>query len=235
MDDNFRNIDSVGYQDLVPLVESSNVDSKNNDPESTSLHNLDGEVWKDLEQYEGFYAISNYGRLKRYVRFDAIGRKLQEKIIVRAYSVTKANHLINAKFTFGYNNKVITKAASILVAEAFIGEIPKGHCVVHLDKNTKNDKLENIAIMSYTDSLKIDYSLNKRDNSDFGIRGNIGRNKIVEQYTPEGTLIATFNSLGEVRKHFGFRKSIISKVCLKNMFSRDYSAYGFRWAFQEML
>jgi hypothetical protein len=86
--------------------------------------------------------------------------------------------------------------------------------------------------MSYTDSLKLDYSLNKRDNSDFGIKGNIGRNKIVEQYDADGKLIAKFNSLGEVRRLFGYRKSIISRVCLKNLSSKNYSAYGYKWAFQ---
>jgi 3-deoxy-D-manno-octulosonic acid (KDO) 8-phosphate synthase len=67
---------------------------------------LKGEIWKDLEQFDGYYAISNFGRMKRYARLDSIGRKLQEKIIVRAYSYTKDNYIIGAKFTFGYNNLV---------------------------------------------------------------------------------------------------------------------------------
>jgi hypothetical protein len=232
MVENFKNYIDTSFISINPVHTDYSAPVELDSCDSTSIKDLKGEVWKDLAQYDGLYAISNYGRMKRYARFDAIGRKLQEKIIVRAYSHTKSNHLIGAKFTFGYNNLVISKSASILLAEAFIGEIPKGHCVVHLDKNIKNDKLENLAIMSYTDSLKLDYSLNKRDNSDFGVKGNVGRNKIVEQYTSEGKLIAKFNSLGEVLRQFGYRKSIISRVCLKNYHSKEYSAYGYKWAFQ---
>jgi hypothetical protein len=232
MEENFNNYNTSTFSDMPNSQAEFTISQEDDNCDSTSINSLKGEVWKDLEQYDGYYAISNFGRLKRYARLDSIGRKLQEKIIVRAYSYTKENYIIGAKFTFGYNNLVLSKSASILLAEAFIGNIPKGHCVVHLDKNIKNDKLENLAIMSYTDSLKLDYSLNKRDNSDFGIKGNIGRNKIVEQYSADGKLIAEFNSLGEVRRLFGYRKSIISRVCLKNFSSKDYSAYGYKWAFQ---
>jgi hypothetical protein len=232
MEENFNNYNTSTFSDVLDNQTECAFSQQDESCDSTSIKSLKGEIWKDLEQFDGYYAISNFGRMKRYARLDSIGRKLQEKIIVRAYSYTKDNYIIGAKFTFGYNNLVISKSASILLAEAFIGKIPKGHCVVHLDKNIKNDKLENLAIMSYTDSLKLDYSLNKRDNSDFGIKGNIGRNKIVEQYDADGKLIAKFNSLGEVRRLFGYRKSIISRVCLKNLSSKNYSAYGYKWAFQ---
>ena len=29
-----------------------------------TLENLDGEVWKDIPGYEGFYEVSNMGRIK---------------------------------------------------------------------------------------------------------------------------------------------------------------------------
>jgi len=232
MEENFNNYNTSTFSDVLDNQTECAYSQQDESCDSTSIKSLKGEIWKDLEQYDGYYAISNFGRMKRYARLDSIGRKLQEKIIVRAYSNTKDNYTIGAKFTFGYNNLVISKSASILLAEAFIGKIPKGHCVVHLDKNIKNDKLENLAIMSYTDSLKLDYSLNKRDNRDFGIKGNIGRNKIVEQYDADGKFVAKFISLGEVRRLFGYRKSIISRVCMKNLSNKNYSAYGYKWAFQ---
>jgi len=47
---------------------------------STKMQNQK-EIWKDLPNYEGFYQVSNYGRVKSLKRLDAIGRRVNEKIL----------------------------------------------------------------------------------------------------------------------------------------------------------
>ena len=40
-----------------------------------------GEIWKDIQNYEGSYQVSNYGRVKSLSRVDSRGNKRNEKIL----------------------------------------------------------------------------------------------------------------------------------------------------------
>jgi hypothetical protein len=39
------------------------------------------EIWKDIENYEGYYQISNLGRVKSLMRTSCIGRTLSERLL----------------------------------------------------------------------------------------------------------------------------------------------------------
>jgi len=199
-----------------------------------SLEDLDKEIWKDIIGFDGSHSVSNFGRVKREQRYDTIGRLLKTKILKRTYCIGPDGFLDNAKVTFGADGKVKTKAVSLLVAEAFIGEIPKGMCVVHLDKNIRNDTLENLKITTYSESLKRDYSQYNKYDLGFGTKGNEGRNKFVEQLDLEGNVIAEYESIGEIVKKFGFKKSVISAQCNNRYNKPHYTAYGSRWRFKHI-
>ena len=34
-----------------------------NNSDNMTIENLDGEIWKDIEGYEGYYQVSNMGRV----------------------------------------------------------------------------------------------------------------------------------------------------------------------------
>ena len=42
--------------------------------------NYKKEIWKDIPNHEG-YQVSNFGRIKSMERIDALGRKVEEKIL----------------------------------------------------------------------------------------------------------------------------------------------------------
>ena len=44
---------------------------------NTSLISIEGEIWKDIYDYEGIYQISSFGRVKSLNRFTSIGRKIK--------------------------------------------------------------------------------------------------------------------------------------------------------------
>ena len=46
-----------------------------------SLEDFDGEVWKDITNYEGLYQVSNYGRIKSLNRVQV--RKNGSKILIK--------------------------------------------------------------------------------------------------------------------------------------------------------
>lgn len=195
------------------------------------LEDLDGEIWKDVVGFDGSHFVSNYGRVKRGQRYDILGRLLNEKILKRQYWIAPNGHLQSAKVSFGIDAKTYTKAVSILVAEAFLGEVPKGYCVIHLDKNVKYDFVENLKISTYSESLQRDYAQFSKYDWGFGIVGNKGRNKIVEQLDLKGNVIKEFESIGAVVKQLGYKKSVISAHC-NNRYKSHYTAYGFRWRFK---
>lgn len=198
-----------------------------------SLDDLDGEIWVDMLGFDGVYSVSNLGRVKREFRYDTTGRALKPKILKRSYWINKKGFVTGAKVTFGYEGEMYNKSVSILVAEAFWGEIPSDKCVVHKDKNVKNDALTNLAILSYSESLKIDYKKGVKTDWGFGIVGNIGKGKIVQQIDEKGNVINEFSSIGEIEQKLGYKKSVISDMCRNRWKTKPhYRAYGFRWRFK---
>lgn len=201
--------------------------------DNLSLEDLPNEIWRDVVGFDGSHSVSNFGRVKREQRFDTKGRLLKERILKRTYCIGKDGFKDNAKVTFGADNKVVSKAVSIMVAESFLGEIDDKHCVVHIDKNVSNDKLENLKIATYSESLKLDYKTYSKYDWGFGEIGNKGRNKPVLQIDLNGNIIAEFESLGEIKRKLKFKKQPISDMCRGRWKDKPhYTAYGFRWKFK---
>ena len=201
--------------------------------DNLNLDDLPNEVWRDIVGFDGSHSVSNYGRVRREQRYDTKGRLLKSKIIKRSYYVDKKGFIQSAKVTFGAENRVVTKAVSILVAESFIGEIGDKNCVIHINKNKKDDRLENLKVSTYSESLKIDYKTKNKKDWGFGEAGNVGRNKEVLQIDLDRNVVAEFKSLGEVQKKLKYCKHTISNMCNGRWKDKPhYTLYGFRWRFK---
>lgn len=96
------------------------------------------EEWKWVNGFEGVYQISNLGRLKSFKRCQ------------NGYILSN----INAKG--GYLSVILSDPIAkkkrytrihILVAEAFIGNIPRGYHVHHIDDNKQNNVASNLEII----------------------------------------------------------------------------------------
>jgi len=103
------------------------------------------EEWKAIPGYEGMYEVSNWGRVRSFVK---IGRKLNE--------LTPKPRFLTIHIRFDrYQSVDLTKNrvrekvhVHRLVAKAFIGPIGKGMHVAHLDGNPSNNDLTNLRICS---------------------------------------------------------------------------------------
>lgn len=77
------------------------------------------EIWKDVEGYEGYYQVSNHGRVKsleRYVPHPICGmKKVSEKILSQS---VESNGYFRTSLT--KNGKCVKVLVHILVAKAFI-------------------------------------------------------------------------------------------------------------------
>lgn len=105
------------------------------------------EIWKDIKEFEGFYQISNYGRVKsleKKVRFvHCLTKnehfKLNKEIILKGSSCKGYNIIHLSKYNIN-----LTKRICRLVAIHFIDNPENKPQVNHIDGNKKNDNVSNL-------------------------------------------------------------------------------------------
>lgn len=104
---------------------------------------LDGEEWRDVVGYEGYYVVSNYGRIVRLAiltkAFATYTRMSNRKQIKPQYD------------SFGYPKIILSKKGvkknfrvHRLVAEAFIPNPNNYPMIDHIDGNPRNNHVENL-------------------------------------------------------------------------------------------
>lgn len=98
------------------------------------------EVWKPIKGYEGFYEVSNDGRVRSVERRDARGQLRKSKIM----SVKKIQN--TKKVTFFRDGKRKTFLLKKLVVDAFLGTPEKNEKVVFVDGNPDNVCVENLKL-----------------------------------------------------------------------------------------
>jgi hypothetical protein len=108
-----------------------------------SEEELKNEVWKNVPNYEGFYQVSNLGRivsLDRYVK-KWNGIKLHKGRVLTPRIDSKSN-----RFSIQLNKegKRINAAISRTVLLTFVGIAPGGTECCHNDGNCQNNRLENL-------------------------------------------------------------------------------------------
>jgi hypothetical protein len=183
-----------------------------------SLRNLKGEKWKEIPFTEGYYAVSNYGRVKalpRVVFSDTApkGRKLKERILSQAVGKQHNSYTGDKTFglvvTFQFEGIKQRQMVRRLVYEAFVApkskESLEGKLVYPLDGNGLNCHAHNLGLATRSELrskelrdqrylppvhlLPADYYLKLAVKA-----GRLKRRK-VSKYKPDGTLLATYPSL----------------------------------------
>ena len=97
------------------------------------------EIWRDIQGYEGYYQVSNRGRVKSLERIDNNNHKVKEKILKMVSD--KDGYLIINLYK---NGKHKTCRIHRLVANAFL-ENPNNYPQInHLDENPKNNHVNNL-------------------------------------------------------------------------------------------
>lgn len=184
------------------------------------------EEWKWIRGYEGRYSISNMGRLKSHLE-DKDGKIRSLKNQYGWY------HTVNLTDQYGVRK---TKRIHVLVAEQFVGEIPKGYHVHHKDGNRQNNVVSNLEIIHpikhYQETLKTSPQIVD------GMKhyNQYERPKQIEMYDKEGNYLASFPN--------SYIAAQITKVCQRNILQvagkEEYkpghcrrTAGGFIWKYKE--
>jgi hypothetical protein len=103
------------------------------------------ELWKDIEEWEGKYAVSTHGRVKSKAHYSANNHLISERIMKLSRNHGRNNKPIGAlKVMLQYGETKKAYAVSRLVYEAFCGHIKRGECIRHADKDNTNNHVANL-------------------------------------------------------------------------------------------
>lgn len=167
--------------------------------------------WKSIEGYEGLYEVSNYGEVKS-LNYKRTGK---EKLL--SPGKDRDGYLF---VTLSKNGVKKYPRINRLVYSTFVGEIPEGLQVNHIDENKENNRVENLNLMT------------PKQNSNWGThnsRSAAARSKQVEAVDKiTGRVIFTFPSTAEAGRQ-GFVLSSVSKCCNGKLKSHG----GFIWRYKE--
>lgn len=106
------------------------------------------ETWKDIPGYEGYYQVSNFGRVKgleRFIQYSGKTKIIHERIIKQRFEPNRYAHLCLCKYGV---NKYFN--AHQLVGMAFLNHTPNWHELIinHIDGNGHNNNLSNLEIVT---------------------------------------------------------------------------------------
>lgn len=149
------------------------------------------EEWKDIVGFEGFYQVSNLGRIKSISR-----RNKKERI--RVFYPAPNGYL---RLVLSVNNKRKTISAHRSVAEAFIPNPNNWETVNHKDFNKNNNCSNNLEWLPI--SLNIRHSC---------INGRHFK-KPINQFDLKGNFIKEWGSAYQVECELGYFATLISRCC----------------------
>lgn len=181
------------------------------------------EIWKPVVGYEGFYEVSNIGRVRSLARIvecnDGRKRKIKDRI------------LKGSSYSGGYSGVTLhkdgcTKTANIhrIVAEAFVPNPLEKEEVNHKDENPSNNHASNLEWVTH------------KENLNYGTRQERARKAIVEaqgravwQLSRDGELVAEYESLSAACNATGTHVPNIVK-CAKGIYK---TAGGYIWKYKD--
>lgn len=166
------------------------------------------EIWKDIPNYEGFYQVSNLGRIKSLGN----NRLKKEKIMKNRKSKVAGERIILWK------DKTCKEfLVARLVAFTFLNEDINNHSLTvnHIDGNRMNNSIDNLELISLKENIQHGFRTGLYKNTQKKI-------KLTNKIT--GTIIYP-SSLSEGSYLMGRNVGYISAQIIKNKFEDEM----YRW------
>ena len=178
------------------------------------------EVWKDVVGYEGYYQVSNLGRVKslqsrKYSHIQKCPIVVKRERVLNPYFNTKNYLLVDLK----KDGKRNTQQVHRLVAKAFIPNENNFPQVNHKDENKQNNCVDNLEWC--TNQYNATYGTAKQ-------RMAQKMMKKVLQISASGEIVNKWNSIKEAAKELGVCNDTITLWTLHGVKPRKYKNYTFK-------
>lgn len=194
------------------------------------LHDIDGEIWKDIPNYIGLYQASNLGRLKslsRSVQWVGCRRyKITKEFIMKQSSDRDGYKIL----TFNIKKKKRQFRVHRLILLAFIGIPPIGkELCMHLDDNPSNNVLTNLQWGSNSENEKQAYARGRKTAPRiYGVTGSKhSSSKKVIQMDMAGNHIKLHLSISEAGTYCNVKANNISSCLI----GKQFTSGGYRWKY----
>lgn len=179
------------------------------------------ELWKDIEGYEGYYQISNLGRVKsleRDVYRKRDGAFCRHKPESIKAPVTSTDGYYQVKLCVDGENKCI--GIHILVARAFIPNPKNLPEVNHIDTNRKNNCVDNLEWCTHQENVAHSRDLGHYAGRFGKDNPNYGNHVLHDVYTKDRTLAK--EKLARPGKQNGRCRKVTLKDSDGNITNFDY-------------
>jgi hypothetical protein len=158
------------------------------------------EIWKEVKDYEGFFWVSNTGKVK-------------SKNKIRKLTKDKDEYLTVLLTKDGLKEFRKLKKVHRLVAEAFIPNPDNLPCVCHKDDNPLNNNVNNLWWGTFDDNLK---DMSRKDRSTRGVKN--WNTKLTEQdvLNIKNLRAVTGEGARKISKRLGVSESAVDGILYKN-------------------
>jgi len=172
------------------------------------------EEWKDVKNYEGFYQVSSYGRVRSLDRM-VNNRMRRGKVL----SNKKTNGNGYLMCTLCKDGIQLNHYVHRLVASAFCEKLDDSFVVNHIDSNVKNNKYSNLEWVSAFDNVQ--HYIKKGRKTDRGI--NSPNTKLSESSLERIRFLLKNTKLKqrEIAQQFGVAQTTISRIKLGKTFKNE--------------
>ena len=163
---------------------------------------MNNEQWRDIPGYEGFYQVSNIGRVRSVDR--AIVRPTSRYVVRgRVIKPQRRDKYGHQTVSLWKNNKGKTAQVHALVMLAFVGERPDGMETRHLNGDPTDNRLENLA-----------YGTKAENMEDAAKLGRYAAQKLNGELVKEiKARVAAGESQRSVGKVYGVDHAVIGRIC----------------------
>lgn len=171
------------------------------------------EIWKDIEGYEGFYQVSNMGRV-RSLKYN------QEKIL-NGYKDSKGYLIVRLL----KNKKSKDYKIHRLVATCFLSNNFNRTEIDHINCNRSDNRVENLKWVNHKENCN--NPITKQNYSKCRIGDLSPLAKPIIQFNKNGEFIKKWNCIRDVERLLNFSNKNISSCCT----GKRKTAYGYIWRY----
>lgn len=184
------------------------------------------EIWKPVKNYEGWYEVSNLGRVRSVDRIVTYSDGIKHLWKGQMMKLKKGN---NGYLQIGLskNSKVNFFIVHRLVAQAFIQNPDNLPQVNHKDENKTNNCVSNLEFCSH--SYNVNYGTRNKRVAEKRLNSPKFSKYVLQIDLETNQIIAEYPSTMEAERQLKINRGGISNCCLRKR--KTYK--GFKWKYKK--